>query len=324
LKKFTGVLLAFVFVLSMFFPSIGGDNASAATISSQGFKVSSPEVVKETVYEDLAVNKNGTTRSLSAKESREIQNLVKKEYFKNQKKNTIYTKKGQFNSNNKGMTAKAKQPVNFVRVAHEIVYNGNKGTITMSSRIDAMTGQKPVVIWTGAKLYRSYDQYGKYRLVDKFDTEWRGSELKVGKKASKTYNNKTTHFYQSHHKTTVGWNGVGTRTNEGVTEEVLVNKKTVPYPEITNLDNNTSMWVPTKANIPVVPVEKREKRKSGLANSYKKWYIKEYGDPKWDWTQLEIHHEKPLKYGGNNSMSNLFPLPKDFHRKQVTPWWASY
>ena len=94
MKKFTGVLLAFVFVLSMFFPFIGGNSASAAAISNDGFIVSDPKVVKETVYEDLAVNKNGTTRSLSAKESREIQNLVKKEYFKNQKKNTIYTKKG--------------------------------------------------------------------------------------------------------------------------------------------------------------------------------------------------------------------------------------
>lgn len=322
MKKIIGVLLAVVFVLSTLFPFIGGDSVSAAT--GQGFKVSSPEVVKETVYEDLAVNKNGTTRSLSAKESREIQKLAKKEYFKNQKKNTIYTKKGQFNLNNKGMAAKAKKPVNYVRVAHETVYNGTKGTITMSSRIDAMTGEKPVVIWTGAKLYRSNDQYGKYRLVDKFDTEWRGSELKVGKKTSKTYNNKTTNFYQSHHKTTVGWNKVGTRTNEGVTEEVFVNKKTVPYPEITNLDNNTSMWIPTKANIPVVTLKDRTKRKSGLAKTYKNWYIKEYGDPKWDWTQIHVHHEKPLEYGGTNSMSNLFALPKDFHIKEVTPWWRAY
>ncbi|MGE7593525.1 HNH endonuclease signature motif containing protein [Peribacillus frigoritolerans] len=324
MKKFTGVLLALVFVLSMFFPSISGNSASAT--ASHGFKVSNPEVVKETVYEDLAVNKNGTTRSLSAKESREIQNLVKKEYFKNQKKNTIYTKKGQFNSNDKGMTAKAKQPVNFVRVAHQIVYDGNKGTITISSRIDAMTGKKPVVIWTGAKLYRSYDQYGKYRLVDKFDTEWRGSELKVGKKASKTYNNKTTHFYQSHHKTTVGWNGAGTRTNEGVTEEVLVNKKTVSYPEIYNAHNKTTMWKPTEADIKVVPKDKRTKRDTNLKQKYKKWYIKQYGDPGWGptWPGIEAHHELPLEYGGTNSMSNVFPLTADLHRKTVSPWWKSY
>ncbi|MFE4810707.1 hypothetical protein ACFQ9Y_06035 [Peribacillus simplex] len=137
MKKFTGVLLAFVFVLSMFFPFIGGDSASAA--ASQGFKVSSPKVVKETVYEDLVVDKKGATRSLSAKESREIQKLVKKEYFKNQKKNTIYTKKGQSNLNNKGMTAKAKKPVNFLRVEHLTVIDSTKKTITVSSKIVAMT-----------------------------------------------------------------------------------------------------------------------------------------------------------------------------------------
>ncbi|MDF9759811.1 hypothetical protein OKW24_001584 [Peribacillus simplex] len=39
------------------------------------------------------------------------------------------------------------------------------------------------------------------------------------------------------------------------------------------------------------------------------WYIKTYGDPKWP--GAETHHELPLKYGGTNSMSNLFPLPKE-------------
>jgi len=38
----------------------------------------------------------------------------------------------------------------------------------------------------------------------------------------------------------------------------------------------------------------------------------------------DIHHELPIKYGGTNSMSNLFPLPKDIHQKEVSPWWASY
>jgi len=32
----------------------------------------------------------------------------------------------------------------------------------------------------------------------------------------------------------------------------------------------------------------------------------------------------PFAYGGDNSYDNLIPLPKDFHRKEVTPWWASY
>ncbi|MFJ7927672.1 HNH endonuclease signature motif containing protein [Peribacillus sp. NPDC096448] len=326
MKKITGVLLTFILLVSMLFPLAGGDSASAAT--SQGFKVSSPEVVKETVYEDLAVNKNGTTRSLSAKESREFQKLVEKEYFKNQKKTTIYTKKGQSNLNSKGMTAQAKKPVNFLRVEHLTVFDGrkDKGTITMSSKIVEMTGQKPHTIWTGAQLYKGTNQYGKYTEVTKFNTKWQGADIKIGKKTSKTYNNKTTHFYQTYSRTTAGWNGVGTRTSEGATEEVLVNKKTVTYPEIYNSHNRTTMWTPTKANIKVVPVEDRTERDYKLKDKFMTWYIKTYGDPKWGpkWPGADIHHELPLKYGGTNAMSNLFPLPRDLHQKTVTPWWASY
>ncbi|MED3687824.1 hypothetical protein P4534_03100 [Peribacillus butanolivorans] len=326
MKKFTGVLLAFIFVLSTFFPLVGGDSASAATISSKDFKVSSPKVVTKKEYEDLAVDKKGATRSLSAKESREFQKLVEKEYFKNQKKNTIYTKKGQSNLNSKGMTAKAKAPVNFLRVEHLTVFDATKKTITISSKIVEMTGKKPVVIWTGGKLYAGTGLYGKYTQVTKYDTEWRGTEIKIGKKTSKTYNNKTTNFYQTHSRTTAGWNGSGTQTRDGATEEVLVNKKTVAYPEIYNSHNKTTMWTPTKANIKVVPKDKRTKRDTNLKRKFRTWYIKEYGDPGWGatWPGLQAHHELPLEYGGTNSMSNVFPLTEDLHWNTVSPWWKAY
>ena len=34
------------------------------------------------------------------------------------------------------------------------------------------------------------------------------------------------------------------------------------------------------------------------------------------------HHELSLKYGGTNTMSNLFPLPEKIHDKAVSPWWG--
>ncbi|KQU14928.1 hypothetical protein ASG65_10490 [Bacillus sp. Leaf13] len=328
MKKFTGVLLAFIFVLSMFYPLVGGDSASAsaATISSKGFVVSNPEVVTKKEHEDLAVDKKGATRSLSAKESREFQKLVEKEYFKNQKKNTIYTKKGQSNSNSKGMTAKAKAPVNFLRIEHLTAFDSTKGTITISSKIVAMTGKKPSTIWTGSKLYAGTGLYGKYTQVIKYDTKWQGTDIKIGKKTSKTYNNKTTNFYQTRSRTTAGWTGSGTQTSDTVTEEVLVNKKTVAYPKIYNSHNRTTMWTPTKANIAVVPEEKRTKRDTKLKDKFMPWYIKTYGDPNWGpkWPNADIHHELPLKYGGTNAMSNCFPLPRDIHQKTVNSWWASY
>ncbi|MGE7185634.1 hypothetical protein ACQKKK_17145 [Peribacillus sp. NPDC006672] len=63
MKKLTGVLLSIVFALSMFFPFTGGDSASAATTSNDGFIVSDSKVVKKKEYEDLAVDSKGATRS---------------------------------------------------------------------------------------------------------------------------------------------------------------------------------------------------------------------------------------------------------------------
>ncbi|MCG5254823.1 HNH endonuclease [Brevibacillus agri] len=45
---------------------------------------------------------------------------------------------------------------------------------------------------------------------------------------------------------------------------------------------------------------------------------------KFDWDDVDIHHIIPLAYGGDNSFDNLIQLPKNFHRREVTPWWASY
>ena len=42
-----------------------------------------------------------------------------------------------------------------------------------------------------------------------------------------------------------------------------------------------------------------------------------------EWTDIQIHHIKPLKYGGKSVNSNLIPLPKATHT-QFTTWWAQY
>lgn len=68
------------------------------------------------------------------------------------------------------------------------------------------------------------------------------------------------------------------------------------------------MWTPTKADIKVVPKDKRTKRDTNLKRKFRTWYIKQYGDPGWGatWPGLQAHHELPLEYGGTNSMSNVF------------------
>ena len=55
-----------------------------------------------------------------------------------------------------------------------------------------------------------------------------------------------------------------------------------------------------------------------------RWYEKTYNNGNsMDWTDIQIHHIKPLKYGGKSVNSNLIPLPKATHT-QFTTWWAQY
>lgn len=36
----------------------------------------------------------------------------------------------------------------------------------------------------------------------------------------------------------------------------------------------------------------------------------------------EIHEIQPVKFGGSpTDAANKIPLPRDFHRREVTPWW---
>ncbi|MDQ0860910.1 HNH endonuclease signature motif containing protein [Bacillus sp. V2I10] len=207
---------------------------------------------------------------------------------------------------------------------HDTIFDATKSTITMTSTIQSITGTKPVIMLLGRDLYNGKTVDGAYSRMVGFDVEWTGAEIFAGQKATKVYTTTSTNFWISTYNTSVGWTGSYPSTSQGQTVDVLANKKAAVYPVIRNTHNNTYMWKPSIANMAVVPVELRTKRDYALPSKYKTWYIRNYGDPKWDWTTLQIHHELPLKYGGNNTMGNLFPLPTTIHQKTVTPWWASY
>lgn len=82
---------------------------------------------------------------------------------------------------------------------------------------------------------------------------------------------------------------------------------------------------PTKANMSVVPINKRVTWDSSTQrNKYIKAYIDKYGNPKWNWSNYDIHHVTPREYGGKNTFNNLFPLPREIHQQVVNSWWSSY
>ncbi|WP_434750725.1 HNH endonuclease signature motif containing protein [Paenibacillus amylolyticus] len=63
-------------------------------------------------------------------------------------------------------------------------------------------------------------------------------------------------------------------------------------------------------------------RPSNLNKTYETWYNKTYS-AKLDVTDYDVHHIKPLEYGGDNTMGNLIHLNKLMH-KGVTAWFAGY
>lgn len=63
-------------------------------------------------------------------------------------------------------------------------------------------------------------------------------------------------------------------------------------------------------------------RPSNLADTYYNTYKQNTGITL-NRSLYDVHHIKPLAYGGNNNYSNLIHLPKATHTS-VTSWWAGY
>lgn len=79
-------------------------------------------------------------------------------------------------------------------------------------------------------------------------------------------------------------------------------------------------------NLPSPPANYRKgatsTRPSNLADTYYKTYTSKTG-LSLNRNLFDVHHIRPLAYGGTNSYSNLIHLPKATH-KAVTSWWAGY
>ena len=63
-------------------------------------------------------------------------------------------------------------------------------------------------------------------------------------------------------------------------------------------------------------------RPSNLATTYYNTYKTNTGVTL-NSSLYDVHHIKPLAYGGSNDYSNLIHLPKATHTS-VTSWWAGY
>lgn len=101
----------------------------------------------------------------------------------------------------------------------------------------------------------------------------------------------------------------------------LLNKKGVKYPEYTDPVSKKVLTKPASTTWSSVST-------TGCAlttterTAYRNWYDSNY--KALDWSQYEIHHIRPCKWGGTKDYSNLIPLPSSFHRSVVSPWWVNY
>ncbi len=69
----------------------------------------------------------------------------------------------------------------------------------------------------------------------------------------------------------------------------------------------------------------QQSRPSNLNTTYQNTYNATYGTSIVVGSDvgIEVHHVRPLKYGGSNSMSNLVHIDKSFHSK-ITGWFVGY
>jgi len=337
-KKITSIFLISMFIFSSIF--LVSNNSVSASTNIDGYKVINPSTTQqftEKIY--LQTTEDGKTQRITKseyvklKEIEELKSKVKKEY-KDNNENTIVNSESidsyipvENNENNKkeeAPTAKA-ATVSYVEVNSSISYNQAKGTIDLSSKIDKLVGIPPTIIISGVNLYSSKSYEGTYSKVTGFTDEWTGLEIKVGTKASKSYKVTSSNWWIAKANTVAGWAGSTTPESEQTqTSPKLTNKKAVLYPVIYNEHSKKYMPVPERANIPVVPLEKRAPWNTTLRGQYIKLYIDTYGNPGWDWKPIDIHHVIPREYGGGNNFSNLYPLPRTMHQNVVNPWWINY
>jgi len=228
---------------------------------------------------------------------------------------------------NTEVTPDAAAPVSYVEMAGETIYNSINNTITLKHTIKKIIGKKPSVILTGSDLFSSNTLEGSYAKVIGFDVEWTGTQIYVGKTYSKIFTVSSTKFWITKGTTSTGWTGSYPKTEKSQTYPVLSNKKAVIYPKIYNAHSEQYLPMPNKANLAIVPIEKRVDRNAlPYRSNYIIYYKKIFGDPKWNWADYDVHHVVPLEYGGNHNMSNLFALKRSIHQNVVHGggWWKNY
>lgn len=198
-------------------------------------------------------------------------------------------------------------------------------------KIVGLTGTPPQSMEVVNALYRYRDLSGNYPKITTLTTNWNAGQVWVGNSVTQNIANTLTYYYATYSSMYGIWadpNGGLTTAGDTMSEsEILLNSLGQQYPSWKNVDVHgfLNSTMPSTAQWATVPSSVTSALRNTFNNSvranYKTYYDQNYGYVNWVPT-IEIHHIRPLQFGGGNDYANLIPLHADIHAK--FSFWFQY
>ena len=145
----------------------------------------------------------------------------------------------------------------------------------------------------------------------------------IGIKSCTASVNNQTAYWKLKIRTTFQWRDGTFESYVKESVRVLTNNVGSPFTNYTDSWSGKVMGYPRADWIKLSP-ELRTPRDYNLRTNYITWYEQQYGIPFWNCNDMQVHHIRPLAFGGTNDYSNLIALPTAFHQQIITPWYSYY
>ena len=327
MKKLLKKLSVFLVLFSFLFVPIVHAQSNIQILTSLG-----EEEVKFTEKLFLKVNENGHTEPISLKEFEKVEELVREEFKQNEKEvifnsesvNPEKILEGQITNTVKTESDIDLQNVGYIGITTETLVDPNNRRIILEASITELIGAPPVIVIVGRNLYNNNQEYGAFRQVFDMYVEWTGPQIRVGQTYSDSYSVTSSQYWMTSTTSVAGWLGAAPITRTAQSYPFLTNSRAVLYPIIFNEHSRQYMPHPHRTDLQWIPESQRVPWNSTLRGYYIRDYIDTYGDPRWDWAQLDVHHVVQRQYGGTNNFDNLYPLPRELHQQVVERWWDHY
>lgn len=320
LKKYVSALLTLVVVFGLFLPSYGSNVALATN---------DDDVI---VLEEKTVTLTNSVESgIQSEES--VLNAAQKEAIDNVRAKEL-EKVGIPKTTNTQLS-RGEIPIGSVTLGFDLLANTSTGRITSRVTIVDIIGIKPSIL-SGSQ-YPQHSTYknpsmGQWYWDDIFDNlvfTWSGSEIYEGQSASQSFPAETK-WWSVFGGITANYPTGSTDYSDWETDYSLINKKAVIFPDYYDFPSGKWASDGVQTDWSVFPVGDRTTWNGTTDRALAiKQYIDTYGNPLgYNWGMGEpdykqMHHMRPLLYGGTNSLDNLIPIGVSPHAS-ITSWFYQY